>query len=243
MEDNIAEAVNNNVAGTRNVIRAATAHGVERMVLISTDKAVNPSSVMGATKFLCEEMARAEGERSATCFIAVRFGNVLGSRGSVLPRFQEQILYGGPVTITHPEMRRYFMTIPEAVSLVLRAGFSGQTGELFVLDMGRPVRIVSLAEDLIRLSGLVPYRDIAIEFCGLRPGEKLSEELFTDSEMRHAATVERAFVVNRPRYIAQDILDTEIDALLAVAAAHHDQDTRAKLQALIPTFRTPVGTP
>ena len=177
MEANICEAINNNVGGGRTVIRAAMAHGVQRMVQISTDKAVHPSSVMGATKFLCEEMVRAECERSRTTFIIVRFGNVLGSRGSVLPLFQEQVLQGGPLTVTHREIRRFFMTIPEAASLVLQAGTSRQSGKLFVLDMGQPVRIVDLAEDIIRLHGLEPYSDVNIVFHGLR-AEKLTEELF-----------------------------------------------------------------
>lgn len=237
MEGNIAEAINNNIAGSRNVIRAASAHQVERFVLISTDKAVNPSSVMGATKFLCEELVRAESARSDTCFLTVRFGNVLGSRGSVLPAFQEQILHGGPVRVTHPEMRRYFMTIPEAVSLVLCAGSIGCTGQLFVLDMGQPVRIVRLAEDLIRLSGLVPYRDIEIAYCGLRPGEKLTEELFTESEQRQTCTQERLLVVNRPQYIDAGILDQVIDELLVIAQQHDDRALYEQLTEIIPTFQ------
>jgi FlaA1/EpsC-like NDP-sugar epimerase len=237
MEGNVAEAVHNNVAGTRNVVRAATGAGVARLVLISTDKAVNPSSVMGATKFLCEELVNAAVARAHTCGITVRFGNVLGSRGSVLPLFQEQILHGGPLTVTHPEMDRYFMTIPEAVSLVLQAGARGTSGSLFVLDMGKPVRILDLAEDVIRLSGLEPYRDIDIAFCGLRAGEKLSEELFTYTEAAHAETQERLLVVRRPAYLDHATIDDTIDALLAVAATHDDDAVLAALRAIIPTFR------
>jgi FlaA1/EpsC-like NDP-sugar epimerase len=237
MEGNVAEAVNNNVAGTRNVLRATIAHHAERMVMISTDKAVNPSSVMGVTKFLCEEMMRAAAGTSDTTLITVRFGNVLGSRGSVLPHFQQQILSGGPVTVTHQEMRRYFMTIPEAVSLVLRAGLFGHAGELFVLDMGNPVRIVNLAEDLIRLSGLVPYRDIAIEFCGLRPGEKLAEELLTEREQREATMGELVYVVQRPQYIPREQLQGVIDHLLVLAASNDDQQVLLALKQAVPTFR------
>ncbi|MHB9131108.1 MAG: polysaccharide biosynthesis protein [Armatimonadota bacterium] len=237
MEENIVEAISNNVGGTRTVLRAASAHGVERMVMISTDKAVNPSSVMGASKFLCEELIRAEAEESGTTFVTVRFGNVLGSRGSVLPVFQEQIMLGGPVTITHPEMNRYFMTIPEAVSLVLQAGAYGKSGNLFVLDMGRPVRIMDLAEDLIRLSGLVPYRDIGIEFCGLRPGEKLTEELFTECEQRESSQSERMFVVERPQYLDEEQLDHIVDDLLDCAHRNNDAELLERLAVAVPTFR------
>jgi FlaA1/EpsC-like NDP-sugar epimerase len=237
MEDNAAEAVANNIGGTRCLVRAAVAASAERMVLISTDKAVNPTSVMGATKFLCEEIVRAETEHSDTTFVTVRFGNVLGSRGSVLPLFQEQILRGGPLTITHPDMLRYFMTIPEAASLVLHAGAIGHSGSLFVLDMGKPVRVMDLAENLIRLSGLEPYRDIDIAVCGLRPGEKLVEELFTDSERRQVHAQERMFTVSRPRYLAADGLEHAIDTLLDLAAGHHDDSVLDRLTQLIPPFK------
>lgn len=237
MEENIAEAVSNNIGGTRNVVRAAVATGVERMVMISTDKAVNPSSVMGATKFLCEEIVRAAAERRMTTFVTVRFGNVLGSRGSVLPLFQEQILSGGPLTITHPDVQRYFMTIPEAASLVLHAGAIGQSGNLFVLDMGKPVRIMDLAENLIRLSGLEPYRDIDIAVCGLRPGEKLTEELFTDTERRQVHAQGRMFTISRPCYLSADGLDGTLDNLLTLAATHHDDAVLGRLTEIIPTFK------
>jgi len=238
MEGNVCDGIANNVGGSRTIIRACTRHAVERMVLISTDKAVNPSSVVGATKFLSEEYARAETQHSPTCFVSVRFGNVLGSRGSVLPIFHEQIMHGGPVTITHPEMQRYFMTIPEASSLVLEAGAFGNPGDLFVLDMGNPVRIIDLAEDVIRLAGLEPYRDIDINCCGVRPGEKLSEELFTASEERIASSHDRLFVVNRPQYLDPKTLDAKVDALLAVAAQQHDSTALALLAATVPTFQT-----
>ncbi len=236
MEENVAEAISNNIGGTRNVVRAATEFGIERMVLISSDKAVNPSSVMGASKFLCEELMLAEASRSTTCFITVRFGNVLGSRGSVLPIFQEQIRLGGPVTVTHPEMRRFFMTIPEAVSLVLKAGASERSGSLFVLDMGQPVRILDLAENIIRLSGLVPHRDIQIQFTGLRHGEKLDEELLTETEQQVVRCDDHLFVVDRPQYLDPMELDHRISDLLAAARHYRDVDVRARLCTLVPSL-------
>jgi FlaA1/EpsC-like NDP-sugar epimerase len=182
MEANPGEAIKNNLLGTRVVVDAAATTGVEHFVLISTDKAVNPTSVMGATKRLAERYVQDVAERTGHNYVAVRFGNVLGSTGSVVPIFEEQIAAGGPVTITDPEMRRYFMTIPEASQLVLQAAALGHSGEILVLDMGEPVRIVDLAESMIRLSGLEPYTDIPIEFTGLRPGEKLFEELSLTEE-------------------------------------------------------------
>jgi len=181
MEANLEDAVTNNVFGTRNIVEAALAAEVERLVLISSDKAIHPSSVMGATKRLAELVVREAALRSGRVFVSVRFGNVLGSRGSVIPLFKRQIARGGPVTITHPDMKRYFMTIPEAVHLVLQAASLGASGETFILKMGEPVRIVSLAEDLIRLSGLEPGRDVQIVFTGIRPGEKLGEQLWEDN--------------------------------------------------------------
>ncbi|MEZ4238646.1 MAG: nucleoside-diphosphate sugar epimerase/dehydratase [Myxococcota bacterium] len=182
MEWNPGEAVKNNIGGTVRVTEAALRHGVRRFVMISTDKAVNPTSVMGCTKRVAELVVQGQAERGQTTFVTVRFGNVLGSNGSVIPRFREQIARGGPVTVTHPEMVRYFMTIPEASQLVLQAGAMGRSGEIYILDMGEPVRIVSLAEDLIRLSGLKPHKDIEIVYSGIRPGEKLFEEISVDGE-------------------------------------------------------------
>lgn len=178
MEVNIEDAVSNNVLGTRNVVDISLEHGVERMVMISTDKAIRPSSVYGATKRIAELLVLDAAHRSGMPYTVVRFGNVLGSRGSVIPKFKSQIARGGPVTITHPDMKRYFMTIPEAVHLVLQASAMGEGGEVFVLNMGEQIRILDLAEDLVRLSGLEPGRDIEFVFTGIRPGEKLSEELW-----------------------------------------------------------------
>ena len=178
MEVNIEEAVTNNVIGTRNVVESALNFEVDRLVMISTDKAIRPSSVMGATKRISEMLVLDAANRSGRAYSVVRFGNVLGSRGSVIPLFKSQIANGGPVTVTHPEMKRYFMTIPEAVHLVLQAAAMGQSGEVFILHMGEQVSVLQLAEDLIRLSGLEPDQDIEIIFTGIRPGEKLSEELW-----------------------------------------------------------------
>ena len=184
MEVNVVEAITNNVIGTRNVVRAALDYQVERFVLISTDKAVRPSSIYGATKRLAEMIVLNTARQSKRAFTVVRFGNVLGSRGSIIPIFKQQIANGGPVTITHPDMFRFFMTIPEAVYLILQAASMENGGETFVLNMGEPIRILSLAEDLIRLSGLEPYRDVEIAFTGIRPGEKMTEELWEEGTPR-----------------------------------------------------------
>ena len=193
MERNPEEAVKNNIIGTMNTAKAASTHEVETFVMISTDKAVNPTSVMGGTKRLAEMIIQYMDKTSDTKFVVVRFGNVLGSRGSVIPRFKQQIKDGGPVTVTHPDMIRYFMTIPEASRLVIQAGALANGGETFVLDMGDPVKIVDLAKNLIILSGNT-IEDIGIEFTGIRPGEKLFEELFKDNEVDEQAVYPKIYV-------------------------------------------------
>ncbi|WP_314590533.1 nucleoside-diphosphate sugar epimerase/dehydratase [Paenibacillus terrigena] len=198
MESNPVEAVMNNMFGTKHVADCAAQYKVHTFVLISSDKAVRPSNVMGATKRIAEMYIQQLNENSETQFVSVRFGNVLGSRGSVVPLFKEQIRAGGPVTVTHEEMTRYFMTIPEAVSLVIQAGSLAQGGEVFILDMGKPVRILDLAQDLIRLSGYEPYEDIDIQITGIRPGEKLHEELSTEGEGLRKTANERIYVAIPP---------------------------------------------
>ena len=221
MEINPAEAVKNNVGGTLHVLQCCADHGVKRFVLISTDKAVNPTNVMGATKRLAELMVQMMNGRGGCEMAAVRFGNVLGSNGSVIPLFKKQIAEGGPVTVTHKDMRRYFMTIPEAVSLVLSAGVLAHGGELFVLDMGKPIRIYDLAETLVRLSGLEPGRDIEIKITGLRPGEKLFEELALDSESVDKTSHQKIFIVHTHR-TDHARLALRIDTLLQTAAGQED---------------------
>lgn len=212
MERNPSEAIKNNVFGTRNVADCADKYGAERFVMISSDKAVNPTSVMGATKRIAEMYVQSLNVTSTTKFTAVRFGNVLGSRGSVIPAFKQQIAAGGPVTVTHPEMVRYFMTIPEAVQLVIQSGSFASGGEVFVLDMGAPVKILTLAEDLITLSGYEPYKDIDITFSGIREGEKLYEELLTDEENLTSTQHDRIFI-GRPNVYTQSQMELEFKRL------------------------------
>lgn len=236
LEQNVGEAIKNNVGGTVVVAEACLATGVEALVLVSTDKAVNPSSVMGATKRAAELYVQALAKRTRLRGVAVRFGNVLGSSGSVVPLFREQIARGGPVTVTHPDMRRYFMTIPEACNLVLHTAALGQGAEIFILDMGEPVRIADLAEDLIRLSGLVPHRDVAIEFTGLRPGEKLFEELSVDAERADATRHPRIFVA-RARPDASLDIQAEVTRLVADAReGTGDASLIAGLRHLVPEY-------
>ncbi len=235
MERNPSEAVKNNIFGTKNVAECAHKYEADRFVLISTDKAVNPTSVMGTTKRVAEMIIQSMDKVSKTKFVAVRFGNVLGSRGSVIPVFKRQIANGGPVTVTHPEMVRFFMTIPEAVQLVIQAGALANGGEVFILDMGEPVKIVDLARDLIRLSGFEPDMDIKIEFTGIRPGEKLYEEILTNEEGITATHHDRIFVA-KPLNINREDLEFEIKKLRKVIGAEPAQIKEA-LQYIVPTFQ------
>jgi FlaA1/EpsC-like NDP-sugar epimerase len=237
MELHPAEAVKTNIFGTRNVAEAAKRFGVKTFVFISTDKAVNPSSVMGATKRIAEMIIREENNVGETNFAAVRFGNVLGSSGSVVPIFEQQIARGGPVTITHPEMKRFFMTIPEAVQLVIQAGAMAKGGEVFILDMGKPVRIEDMARDMIRLSGLEPDKDIMIKYTGIRPGEKLFEELLTAEEGSNATKHKRIYVA-RPALIDVSALERELVNLNQKGLQCTADDIFSTLRAVIPRFRS-----
>lgn len=248
MESNVKEAVCNNVFGTHSVAAACAASGVQRMVMISTDKAADPSCIMGATKWLCEEVTRTLSERFPNVsYISVRFGNVLGSRGSVVPLFKEQIKRGGPVTVTHPDMTRYFMTIPEAVELVLQAGAIGQTGSLYLLDMGNPVRMLDVAKDMIRLSGFEPGLEIPIEFTGVRPGEKLHERLVSTREKIEKLPRENLHYVHRPRNFSPGEMDDVLKQLRQVVDCGTTDEVRHYLHKIVPGFEehprpvTPVG--
>jgi len=242
MENSPAEAVKNNVFGTYNVAKAASDFGVERFVMISTDKAVNPTNVMGATKRICEMIVQNFAAQSKTTdYVAVRFGNVLGSNGSVIPLFKRQISEGGPVTVTHKDIIRYFMTIPEAVSLVLQAGAYAADGEVFVLDMGEPVKIVTLAENLIRLSGYIPYKDIDITFTGLRPGEKLFEELLLDEEGMRKTPNKKIFIGN-PVPVDNETLMLALADMREAAAQNDVGAILAKIKDLVPTYRADTRT-
>lgn len=242
METSPQEAIRNNVFGTLNTVRAADAHGVKKFILISTDKAVNPTSVMGASKRLCEMVVQSMAGCSQTTFAAVRFGNVLGSNGSVVPLFRRQIAGGGPVTVTDKRIIRYFMTIPEAAQLVLEAGAMAKQNELFVLDMGRPVKILELAENMIRLSGYEPYRDIEIVETGLRPGEKLYEELLVSSRDLEKTGNGMIFVEHQPPLTPEELerkLTLLNDALEKTMRTEDISCIREVLHRVVPTFHEP----
>ena len=235
MEDSPNEAIKNNVFGTLNVARAADKYNAQKFILISTDKAVNPTNVMGATKRLCEMIVQTYNKRSQTEYVAVRFGNVLGSNGSVIPIFKRQIKEGGPVTVTHPDIIRYFMTIPEAVSLVLQAGAYAKGGEIFILDMGEPVRIADMAKNLIKLSGYEPYVDIKIEYTGLRPGEKLYEELLMEEEGLQD-TPNHMIHIGKPIEMNEDTFVERLINLKEAAYGETD-DIRSLIKELVPTYQ------
>ena len=239
MEESPNESIKNNVFGTYKTAECADKYGTKRFVLISTDKAVNPTNIMGASKRICEMIVQTFNDKSDTEFVAVRFGNVLGSNGSVIPIFKKQLEQGGPLTVTDPNIIRYFMTIPEAVSLVLQAGANAKGGEIFVLDMGQPVKILTLAENLIRLSGYEPYTDIAIEFTGLRPGEKLFEELLM-SEEGLRATENELIHIGRPIEIDANFLKETLDEMRQVM---YDEkaDIRGLVKRIVPTYQIPNG--
>lgn len=237
MQEYIEEAVTNNVLGTQNVLRAAEKYQVDRFVLISTDKAINPANVMGATKRVAELLTLAAAQRTGRAYMAVRFGNVLGSRGSVVPIFLRQIAWGGPVTVTDPDMYRYFMTIPEAVQLVLQASALGEGGEIFILDMGEPIRIRDLAIDLIKLSGLEPERDIQILYTGARPGDKLREELFLNGEKYKRTLNDKIFVaVSEDRIDAQE-LEAAVAVLISLAKRMRGAEVIEQLQVIVPQYQ------
>jgi FlaA1/EpsC-like NDP-sugar epimerase len=233
MEYNPGEAIKNNVLGTRRLAELADEHGVQKFVMISTDKAVNPTSIMGVSKQLAERFVHAFSEKSGTKFVVVRFGNVLASNGSVVPIFQDQIRRGGPITVTHPEIQRFFMTIPEASQLVLQAAAMGNGGEIFVLDMGEPVRIVDLARDLVRLSGLEPD-SVEIVFTGLRPGEKLYEELYFNDEEMQPTPHPKLFVAYHRPYLLAEVEQ----AIAEVASLVHGapEDLRLKIKELVAEY-------
>jgi FlaA1/EpsC-like NDP-sugar epimerase len=237
METSPEEAVKNNVCGTFNLVDSADRYGVEKFIFISTDKAVNPTSVMGATKRICEMILMSKNAVSDTIYSSVRFGNVLGSNGSVIPLFKNQIAAGGPVTVTHPDVVRYFMTISEAVNLVIQAADIAVGGEVFVLDMGYQVKILDLAENLIRMAGFLPYRDIEIEFIGLRPGEKLYEELVLSEEGTVDTVHSKIFVVKSQNGFDAERIEKDFWELKALAYSNDEDGVLEKIAEMVPTFK------
>jgi FlaA1/EpsC-like NDP-sugar epimerase len=243
MEENPSQAILTNVEGTKNLADLACEYGVKKFVMISTDKAVNPSNVMGASKRIAEKYVQSLHlkflERNdalyATKFITTRFGNVLGSNGSVVPLFSKQIAEGGPITITHPDIIRYFMTIPEACQLVLEAGSMGNGGEIYIFDMGKPVKIIDLARKMIRLAGFVPDRDIKIKIVGLRPGEKLYEELLNDTSKTLPTHHEKIMIAQEIQEEFED-LHIEIQELIGIASFFDNDDIVAKMKKIVPEF-------
>lgn len=241
MEFSPKEAIKNNVFGTYNTAISAKKWGAKRFILVSTDKAVNPTNVMGASKRLCEMVIQSLNEPGKTEFAAVRFGNVLGSNGSVIPLFSRLIKAGKPLPVTHPDIVRYFMTIPEAARLVLQAGAMAKGGEIFILDMGKPVKIVELAENLIRLSGLRPYEDIPIEFCGLRPGEKLYEELNLAEEGQDSTMHEKIFISHQLPFDYKQLLTQYVPALEEIILINDEKKLREFLQMVVKTYTPAIS--
>ncbi|MET0944428.1 MAG: nucleoside-diphosphate sugar epimerase/dehydratase, partial [Flavobacterium sp.] len=241
MEENPAQAIFTNVAGTKSLADLAMKYGVDKFVMVSTDKAVNPSNVMGASKRIAEKYVQSlfynfnNENKKGTKFITTRFGNVLGSNGSVVPLFTQQIAKGGPITITHPEIIRYFMTIPEACQLVLEAGAMGQGGEIYIFDMGKPVKIIDLAKKMIRLAGLIPEKDIQIQIVGLRPGEKLYEELLNDSS-KALPTYHEKIMIAEDRSDNFEELEKEVVELIHIAKSFDNHEIVIKMKAIVPEF-------
>jgi FlaA1/EpsC-like NDP-sugar epimerase len=236
MEENPVAAVKNNIIGTRNLIYASEHYMVERFVMISTDKAVNPTSMMGASKRIAEMILQSKARMARTKFMAVRFGNVIGSSGSVVPIFKQQIENGKPITVTHPEVKRFFMTASEAAQLVMQAGAIGKGGEVFILDMGEQIKILDLAKNLITLSGLEPYNDVEIKFIGLRPGEKMQEEMLLDAEHDKATRYNKIYVA-QPNNFETSKLHRDIKTLEELANLMEEEKIIKKIKEMVPAYK------